>query len=478
MESTLRRIFITASSNSNAAILQQLEHMSQHDSVQIQIFDSENLSGLTESETSNEKYQHRSPVLNVDSGEQLGSALIQDSEFRSHKDLPESGPINLSFHENVHRNQMLWYSFQKFLIQNEIDSVVFLTNPQGLNQSILYKVSKALKLDVLILCQSPVSNHFFSYCSISDCGNYDKDFQISTEILQSNEEIFTKRTQQHIPIDNKESKVSGFFKILVFLLKIRSLKLFNPAYVLRHAKHLHEAPIKIADWKDPFANFFYCEPTAYFEFFTSHHTNKIDLTEKFVYFPLQSLSELHPEFLDNQYGDQLLALEQLASMVPNDYTIFVKGDPKRDSSYLTPMFFHRIRRIPNVVRLPSCVESEQLIEKSKFIATVSSEDGWEALSQGKKVLVFGKPWYRKLPGVYEYRDGLEYIEITEPEFNYSEFLRQINCLLSQSDTGRLFSNNKSNATDETNVENAKRVANTIFELLLGQKKPTFKSESL
>ena len=89
-------------------------------------------------------------------------------------------------------------------------------------------------------------------------------------------------------------------------------------------------------------------------------------------------------------------------MLPQKYKILVKNDPNQDSDYLTPMFFHRIKRICNVVRLPSYVNSEQLIDSSEFVATVSSQEGWEALTKGCRVLVFGKPWYRKLPGAYGY----------------------------------------------------------------------------
>lgn len=471
------------------AILQQLESLSQKFSVQIQLFDSavfntkefhnsENLGGLTDSESSNNKYQLKSSFFDVDLGEQLGTSLIQDTDYHPHEEHPESKSINLSFHENVHRNQILWHSVQQYIVQNEIDSVVFLASPQGLNESILYQVSKALKIDVLILCQSPVSDRLFSFCAISDCGNYDKNFHFSTEIFQPNEENSSNRKQLYRPINCKTSKAIAFFKILSFLIKSRSLKLLNPVYILRHTKYLHDAPADIEDWKDPFAKFFYCKSTAYFEFITNYHTQNIDLNQKFVYFPLQSLKELHSEILDNQFGDQLLALEQLACLVPIDCKIFLKSDPNRDTDYLTPMFFHRIKRISNVVRLPSLIESEQLIDKSMFVATVNSEDGWSALFRGKKVLIFGKPWYRKLPGAYEYRDGLESVEITEPEFDHSEFRRHINCLLAQSDTGRLLSNDESNVNDVQSIENAKRVAETILDLLSGRKNPTFQSESI
>ena len=488
MEKKLRRILITATSNCTAEMMRQLEYTAQENDVQVQLFDSsifysernfdsEDKSNSSDLETPDTKRQLKKPIFNIDLGEQLKTALIQDTDFHSHRHHLESQSINLPFHENIHRNQLLWYSFQEFIVENEIDSVLFLKIPEGLNDSILYQVSKALKIHVLILCQSPVADRFFSFHSISDCGNYDKNVEFNTEIWQSNGNVTAGRNQQHSPIEHQNINVSNILKVCKFLFKVKSPKLLNPVYILRRAKHLQDAPKNIAHWKDPFAKFFYCQSVAYFEFFTNHHANKIDLNQKFVYFPLQSLTELHSEILDNQFGDQLLALEQLASMLPQNYKIFVKNDPNQDSDYLTPMFFHRIKRICNVVRLPSYVNSEQLIDSSEFVATVSSQEGWEALTKGCKVLVFGKPWYRKLPGAYEYHDELEHSEIVEPEIDYSEFLHHINCLLSQSDTGRLISNDKSNSVGEIDIENSKRVANTIFDLLLGRKETTFQAES-
>ena len=485
MKNSLRRILITASPYFDLVILQQLERIAQINSLQIHLFDntrfnSENMSDseseseLNESNTSNTKIQYKNFEHNVGVGRQLATALIHDVDLRVNKGCPESRDNKLSFHEKLHRNQTLWYSVQQYLIKHEIDSVVFSSNPQGLPELVLYQVSKARKIDVLILYQSPFLDRFFSYGSIPDCGNYDNNVNCSTDYLNSKNEILTNR--KHEQNYCQETNVSDFFKILSFLLKVRSLKLFDPMYILKHAKHLHDAPTNTAHWIDPFANFFYCKPTAYFEFLTNRYAYNTDQSQKFVYFPLQSLAELNSEIIDNQFGDQLLALERLALLVSIDCTIYIKNNPSRDSDYLTPMFFHRVKRIPNVVRLPSCIQSEQLIDNSIFVATVSSEEGWKALSRGKSVLTFGKPWYRKLPGAFEYYEGIEYSEITQSELSEAIYVRHINRLLAHSHIGRLYSKDKYNAINSKNADNAKCVAETILELVSGKSRPTFQSE--
>lgn len=472
MESSLNRILVIGSSHSNKALLRNLKDLAQQNSAQIEHFDSTesnvdqflnagNQTTPVGSENLHYVGRNHSRLLNFDREKLFAAVLVQDTDYDN--DLEEKLP----FHENIHRNQILWYSFQEYLLQNEINSVVFFAMPEGLNELILYQAAKAQNVDVLILCQSPVSDQFFSFRSIEDCGNYDKKAQPSADVRYSDEDTSTKRTHQNSQSNSQVSISSDILKICKFLLKVRSPKVFNPAYILKRAKNLQDAPVDIGLWKDPYAKFFYCKSVAYFEFFTNNHTNIIDLKEKYVYFPLQSPADLHTELLISRFGDQLLALERLASLLPTEYKIFVKSDQSGNSDYLTAMFFHRIKRIQNVVRLPSCFKAEQLIDHSEFVATVNSKDGWEALSRDKKVLVFGHPWYRYLPGAYRYHDNFECSEITETEFSNSDFQRQINCLIDQSHSGQLAVTN----------ENELQTAKTIFDLVFNRINVTFHSSS-
>ena len=486
MKNPIRRILIATNPYFDVVILQQLELIAQVNSIQIYHFDSagfsskylsisEKNSNLKDSETFAKICQFKKFEYNISIGRQFATALIQDVDLHTNDVCSKSGDNNLSFHENINRSQILWYAVQQFLINNEIDLVMFSRNPQGLNEIVLYEVSKARNIEVLILCQSPLSGRYFSYGSTYDCGNYNKDAEPSTEFLLSSDENLKERKSGQDYCS--EFDVSSFFKVLTFLLKVRSINLFNPLYIIRHAKHLHDAPENTIHWKDPFAKFFYCSSTAYFEFLTNQYVDKIDQSRNFVYFPLQPFSELHSEVTDNQFGDQLLALERLAFLLPVDCSIFIKNDPNRNSNCVTPMFFHRVKRILNLVRLPSCIESEQLIDNSIFVATISSEEGWKALSRGKRVLTFGKPWYRKLPGTIEYYEDIEYIEITKTEVSKAEYIRHINCLFSQAHIGNLFPMRTYNTNDFEISKNADRVAETIMELVSDQKKRTFQSET-
>ena len=488
MQSNQVRILINGRTSSNELLKQQLEVLAHQYSAQIYFSDSterdvELMFGLEDhtasikSETPTSASQHQHQSFNSDRGDQLAAVLIQDTDFNQGNLDNTNQTENLSFHESVHHNQILWDSIQQILLENEIDSVVFLTIPSGLNEAVIYQVSKALDLKVFILNQSPIADRYFSFQSISDCGNYDQDAEFATEDQQSIDDFSSNIRKEPKQSNCQGYNLSDIFRVSRFLLKANPLKLLNPAYILRHAKGLHEAPADMSKWKDPFSKFFYCSSVSYFEFLTNHHAGKIDLNQKYVYFPLQTLKELHCELLIHQFGDQMLALELLASIVPKDCKIFVKSAPSRDADYLTPMFFHRIKRILNVVRLPSDVESERLIEQSEFVATVNSQEGWESLWRGKKVLIFGSPWYRNLPGAYKYRDKFEYLDISEAEFDHSEFEHQVNCLIGQAHVGQLSVWNGSDSVVTESNDNAQRIAETIFDLVFGQVKPTFQSSS-
>ena len=488
MQSKQIRILINGRTSSNELLMQQLGVLAHQFSAQIDFCDSterdvELMFGLedhtasikSEIPTSTSQHQHQS--FNTDRGDQLAAVLIQDTDFNQGNLDNTNQSEQLPFHESVHHNQILWDSIQQILLENEIDSVVFLTIPSGLNEAVVYQVSKALDLNVFILNQSPIADRFFSFQSISDCGNYDQDAEYETDDQQSIVDFSSIRRKEHKQSNYQGYNLSDVFRVIRFLLKANPLKLFHPAYILRHVKGLHDAPADISKWKDPFSKFFYCSSVSYFEFLTNHHAGKIDLNQKYVYFTLQTLKELHCELLIHQFGDQLMALEQLASLVPKDCKIFVKSAPGRDADYLTPMFFHRIKRILNVVRLPSHVEHERLIDQSEFVATVNSQKGWEALCRGKKVLIFGNPWYQHLPGAFKYRDKFEYLDIAEAEFNQSEFQHQTNCLIGQSHVGRLPARNDSESVVTETDDNAQHVAETIFNLVSGRIKPTFQSSS-
>jgi len=152
--------------------------------------------------------------------------------------------------------------------------------------------------------------------------------------------------------------------------------------------------------------------------------NVQNLTEKnigncpFIYFPLHLQPELTTAAVGGIYADQLLALEALSSVLPSNYLIYVKENPKQTEKQRGPLFYKRLAALKNVRLLSKSENSLDLIKASKGVATITGTAGWEALFHGKPVLVFGYAWYREFSGVTMFSeefDVQQFLNSTPPE---------------------------------------------------------------
>ena len=465
----------------HSLIIKKLEEKADHKSLRIYFFHSKDVDENYSSESVNNGFssskdtqdEHaNSMVLNFNSSQLLASFLIQEYNF-SHSKKSEY----LHFHENMHANYILWRSTHLYLTDLGIDSIIFMDLPRTIHEVTLYQVAKETSKNVLILSQPSGLKYYFSFCSLNDFGDYTQQTRKTpNDGLPLIEEQTDYYMQQFNDANScKENCLENVSKVVKFLARVQPLKLINPFYIMRRARHLHDAPLNVDDWSDPFARFFFCTKHAYFEFLSNSIDKSNFLNCDFVYFPLQSRHEIIPELLFNRYADQALAIEQLARMIPKTWKIYIKSDQPNCSDYLSPMFFHRIRRIVNVVRIPSCTSSTKLIEASKFVATVGSLDGWKALVQRKSLLVFGKPWYWKLPGVLEYQVDLTFNEVIDKKTSEVDFDRELRILFSQSHTGTLLVQNvNNNSFCSSSQQNAEYVSSTLIDLLLGRKRVSFR----
>ncbi len=482
MRIKINKILFVGKSFCSDEVVKYLEDASHQNAVQIfffhpsdisaeEVFDtainlSQEVNELTSGDAQNGNDQE---ILSISPGQQLATALIQEHEHRNREN-------SLFFHDKLHANHMLWSLIQSYLNENKIDSVVFFRRPENLIEVIVYQVADALNLSLLILHQSIFDGKFFSYRTLSDIGNFPTNPESKLQDTQAEDDDILLNGYSEWPSSRQVTNQGDVLRVIKFLLRVRSFRLFDPVYIFRRARNLQDAPLKIENWRDEFAKFFYCSRTDYFEFFTSEYDEELT-DQSFVYFPLQTLSNLNSEILINRYSDQLLAIEQLSKLLPTDCKIIVKGISKSEPDYLTPMFFHRIKRISNLVRVPSYVSSMHLIEKCEFLATVNSSQGWEALTCGKKVLTFGYPWYRNMPGVILYHKDIQYNNLFLSSFEQSDLKSKLRELLSRSHAGVLLPNSDQNTLNLHTKDNAEIVANTIYDLVFERVDTTFCNSS-
>ena len=151
---------------------------------------------------------------------------------------------------------------------------------------------------------------------------------------------------------------------------------------------------------------------------------------KFVYFPLHLQPEMTTDTLGGEYENQLLAIARLSNLIPDDWTIVVKENPKQSYYKRIDKFFECLAAISKVTLVARTFSTYELIEECQFVATITGTVGWEAISGGKNVLIFGHAWYRELPGVLEYKNITSIDEILRYEINHNELEEKYNIIVS------------------------------------------------
>jgi capsule polysaccharide export protein KpsC/LpsZ len=76
-----------------------------------------------------------------------------------------------------------------------------------------------------------------------------------------------------------------------------------------------------------------------------------------------------------------------------------------------------------------------LLKHCIFVATITGTAGWEAISGGKNALIFGKAWYKSLPGVFEYHDRFQLVDILNYQIDHQQLEKELNALLQKTWAG-------------------------------------------
>ncbi len=140
-------------------------------------------------------------------------------------------------------------------------------------------------------------------------------------------------------------------------------------------------------------------------------------SESFVYFPLHLQPEMTTDVLGGKYADQILAIEKLREIVPNEIQIYVKENPKQTGLLRSESFFRRLEQIDNLKFISPDVPSFELTQNSIAVATITGTAGWEALRMGKPVFVFGDSFWKSLPGAFHIKKSPAWSDIKNFKYN-------------------------------------------------------------
>lgn len=300
------------------------------------------------------------------------------------------------------------YYFKDTILSKKIDTVLFSDVPHGAYDLILYYVAKMLKVDTIFCMSSFWIDKTFIYHNLEDIGKFE---------IRSDNKLYLEQTfQKKLPYMEKVSlkdKIKDKTKIFWDFSHTIDEKLYNfkrnkkiyenlRKYLLIHIERFIKRNIENNDYRKNYKYYF---------------NDKIIDNEKFVYFPLHLQPEMTTDTLGGIYYDQLLAIEKLRKILPDDWFIYVKENPKQTAYMRGLKFFERLSQIKNVRLLNKEVNTYDIMQKCQFVSTITGTAGWEAVTGGKPVLVFGLAWYRYLSGVTIYSDDITLEKILNNSVN-------------------------------------------------------------
>lgn len=271
------------------------------------------------------------------------------------------------------------------IVVEKIELIIFHEAPHGAYSKIMYDLAKILDVKTLVFFTCFGINRT-AYCwDLNDIGiwKYNKPLINSTKCNLNNIDKHENSTNNSKCVYNKIKKYENTYD---WLFKHISKNVFN---------------------------FYYKKQEKYYK--NKYFKYEFDDNINFVYVPLHVQPEMTTATLGGKYYDQLLAIERLSEIIPENWIIYVKEHPaQKDYRWRGKYFFERLSRIPKVKCLKNNISTKELLKKCQFVSTITGTAGFEAINAGKPALVFGHVWYSFLPGVSKYYDGISVEEIQKP----------------------------------------------------------------
>jgi len=331
----------------------------------------------------------------------------------------------------------MWVNFYYSLFkEKKIEIIIWGDIPHFGMDSIAKNVADAMGIKTIMFMQSPMTNKFWSFSLIDDIGIFETIKNNAKEKVVI-EKKYEKELFYMKDINKKSDRKTIQSLILVFRKSVTKIIYFAKKINEYKEKDLYNRII-IKIYNKIFMKFrnLYCRKL--YDFNINHYSKQtVNLDSNYVYFPLHLQPEMTTSALGKEYCDQLLALEKLQVMIPDEWKIYVKENPKQTYYMREENFFKRLSLIPKVILVGKKYNTYDLIKNSQFVSTISGTAGWEAITGGKNVLVFGLAWYRRLPGVFEYTRNISLDEILSYRISHKDLENKHNELMNKAYTGVL-----------------------------------------
>jgi len=324
-----------------------------------------------------------------------------------------------TIHEYLNAFNLLTDYCCSLLLDNKIELLIISRMPHTGADYLMYLSAKYLGIPVIMFEQTRFPNRFFYLNSIEDLGYFDECVESTSFDYRFSLDEFQWSNLKDI------SYVKDF-----------GLKYLEKGDPSGNVDLDHIVEILLGDSQfDVFQRInalFNYVSSKQFEMLQAQHTIEeadIDQNKPYVYFPLHYQPELNTSIQGGIFCDQLLAIERLSQMIPDDWSIYVKENPVQEEFMRGELFYRRFAQIKNARLVSREVSTDSLINASQFVATVTGTAGWEGICVGKKALVFGNAWYIKLPGVFNYNKGVLLEEILEYQIDRGRLENAVTDLL-------------------------------------------------
>lgn len=341
--------------------------------------------------------------------------------------------VHSNIYEEIHEFWKFIYLIYDIFVSKNVDLVIFQEVPHDGAEIALYRLAKAMNIKTIILANF---THFwgrsFAFYSLEDFGDFKEipDLSNDADDFKIDYQDFKGKIFYMKKICNYDEKLSLLQKHLLKLKKkylIKSLsKLFFNIRKFDKVQFAFAASIiqlsRVLEYKNNVA---------------LATISNADLTKKYVYFALH----LDPEVptvppLAGIYYDQLVAIEKLSAVIPDDMMIYVKENPKQTDILRPNSFFDRLKSLKNVKLVDE--DTYKLIDQSCFVATIAGTAGWEAITGGKNALIFGKSWYQTLPGVFKFSENLNVEDIINYKVDKNELEIGVKKIINKSGHGMIY----------------------------------------
>ena len=314
------------------------------------------------------------------------------------------------------------------MLKQGVDMVVFEDIPHGGSGLTMYMVAKAMGIKTLMLVPAYEAG-YFTYCySIEDYGI----FADASDYCEELDDIIIKKeykkdiaymTPEMMAKDLGKHSMSYYFQPLL-----------SPKHYFEKKKVLwKEQQAKYLNLYDFIEKKIIRSVGRYFQHRCYNKNNSktvqyVDFKKKYVYFPLHLQPEMTTDVLGEKYTDQLLAIEKLRNILPDDWYIYVKENPKQKSYMRGRYFFERLSLIPNVVFVDRTIDTYKLMESAQFVSTITGTAAWEAITGGKNALIFGRVWFDHFPGIFRFEEIESIQEILQYRISHDDIQKETNKL--------------------------------------------------